>query len=108
MKVNFKRMMLYVSGCFVAGGLAAATYPVMADAKPDVIVDTAQNSVENGHSMRPLWVLVAQRGPDNEDAMIAASFYTKAACEDALKFFREQQEHPNREFHGVCLPSGAA
>lgn len=32
MKVNFKRMMLYVSGCFVAVGLAAATYPVMADA----------------------------------------------------------------------------
>ncbi|MDE7548531.1 hypothetical protein PY793_11130 [Acetobacter fabarum] len=108
MKANFKRMTCYGAICFAVLGLAAAVSPVMADAQPDVSVDSAKNSFENGHSMRPLWVLVAQRGPDNEDAMITASFYTKAACEDALKFFREQQEHPNREFHGACLPSGAA
>ncbi|GAA3682987.1 MULTISPECIES: hypothetical protein [Acetobacter] len=108
MKVNFRRMPRYVSVCLAMVSLAAAVSPAMADTQPDVSADSAKNGTENGHSMRPLWVLLAQRGPDNEDAMMTASFYTKAACEDALKFFREQQEHPNREFHGVCLPSGAA
>ncbi|OUI92744.1 hypothetical protein HK13_09020 [Acetobacter indonesiensis] len=63
--------------------------------------------VEDGHSARPLWVLLVQRGPDNEDQIATASFYTKEACENALNFLRNQQEHPNREFRAACMPSGA-
>ncbi|MCP1242526.1 hypothetical protein GOB86_08145 [Acetobacter lambici] len=104
MKKNIMRTMRFVLGCFVVAGVAVAS-PSMA-ATPPYSAGTPNG--ETGQSMRPLWVLVAQRGPDNEDAMITAYFYTRAACEEALNFFREQQEHPRREFHGACLPSGAS
>ncbi|WP_338333596.1 hypothetical protein [Acetobacter sp. LMG 32666] len=102
MKKKIMRTMRYMLGFFVVAGVAVAA-PAMA-ATPYIPTPNG----ESGQSMRPLWVLVAQRGPDNEDSMITAYFYTRAACEEALNFFREQQENPRREFHGACLPSGAA
>ena len=104
LKIKLMRGMRAVLAGLVVAGVAVAVVPGQAGAQADM----GMAGAENGHSMRPLWVLVAQRGPDNEDSMITASFYTKAACEAALNFFRAQQEKPQREFHGTCLPSGAA
>lgn len=91
----------YILGCVA---VAFACAPIVASAQ----AATEASGAENGHSARPLWVLLVQRGPDNGDAITTASFYTKAACEEALRFLRDQQDHPRREFNGVCLPSGAA